>query len=100
MSIWNDLKAHRAATENVRIADLLKDSGRFDRFSANLDDMLLDFSKTSMDDTALDLLLKLADQTSVEAKRDAMFAGEKDQPDRGSRGSAHSAAQTRRFGYG
>ncbi len=77
MSIWNDLKAHRAATENVRIADLLKDSGRFDRFSANLDDMLLDFSKTSMDDTALDLLLKLADQTSVEAKRDAMFAGEK-----------------------
>ena len=77
MSIWGQLETHRAATKDNRIADLLTEAGRFDRFSASLDDMLLDFSKTSIDDTALDLLLKLAADTNVEAKRDAMFAGEK-----------------------
>ncbi len=76
-TIWSDLKAHRNRTTDVRISDLLSDPARFDQFSASLDDMLLDFSKTSIDTPALHMLLKLAAETGVEAKRDAMFAGEK-----------------------
>ncbi len=38
--------------------------------------MLFDYSKTGIDAKARDLLLRLAEQTGVAARRDAMFAGE------------------------
>jgi len=74
--MFDKLRAHREATKDRRIEDLF-DGARFDAFSARLDDMLLDFSKTSIDATALDLLLDLARSRGVETGRDAMFAGEK-----------------------
>lgn len=73
--VWSDLAAHRARTKDVRIVELLKEPNRFDTFSASLDDMLLDFSKTSIDAQSMQMLLKLA--SGVEAKRDAMLSGEK-----------------------
>lgn len=73
--IWSDLKAHHRRTAETRISDLLNDPNRFDDFSASLGDMLLDFSKTSIDAPAMHMLLKLA--SDLEAKRDAMFAGDK-----------------------
>jgi glucose-6-phosphate isomerase len=77
---WDALERHRA--EQLRagttIAGLFAaDAARFARFSARQDDLLLDFSKTALDATALRLLLDLARATDVERKRDAMFAGEK-----------------------
>ncbi len=51
------------------------DPGRFDKFSLELDDLLLDWSKTSVDGRAMELLAKLAGTAQVEARRDAMFAG-------------------------
>ncbi len=51
------------------------DPGRFARFSASLDDMLLDYSKNRIDETAMSLLFDLARAAGVEARRDAMFAG-------------------------
>jgi len=74
-SIWSDLVAHRERTKGTPIVELLKDSNRFSEFSASLDDMLLDYSKTSIDPQAMQMLLKLA--SGIEAKRDAMFSGEK-----------------------
>ncbi|MEM9428412.1 MAG: glucose-6-phosphate isomerase [Pseudomonadota bacterium] len=72
------LRAHRVATEAVRIADLhSEDPARFEAFSVQLDDMLFDYSKTSMDETARELLLSLAAAAGVAERRDAMFAGEK-----------------------
>ena len=73
--VWSDLAAHRTRTKDVRIVELLKEPNRFDTFSASLDDMLLDFSKTSIDAQSMQMLLKLA--SGVEAKRDSMFSGEK-----------------------
>ncbi len=73
--IWSDLAAHRKRTSDIRISDLLKDTNRFNEFSASLNDMLLDYSKTSIDAAAMHMLLKLA--SGVEAKRDAMFRGDK-----------------------
>ncbi|MSU90631.1 glucose-6-phosphate isomerase [Rhodobacteraceae bacterium 2CG4] len=74
--MFDKLRAHRESTKDRRIGDLF-DGARFDAFSARLDDMLLDFSKTGIDATALGLLLDLARSRGVEARRDAMFAGGK-----------------------
>jgi len=50
---------------------------RFTEFSAALDDLLLDYSKTNLTPEIRGLLLELASGADVEGKRDAMFAGEK-----------------------
>ena len=77
---WDALDAHRASQlrSGVTIAGLFAaDPQRFARFSFRLDDLLVDLSKTSIDDAALNGLLALARATGVERRRDAMFAGEK-----------------------
>ena len=56
------------------ILDLF-DNGRAAAFSARLDDMLFDYSKTNIDRETLDLLLEIVATADVAAKRDAMFAG-------------------------
>ncbi|MBM3481611.1 MAG: glucose-6-phosphate isomerase, partial [Alphaproteobacteria bacterium] len=75
---WAALAAHRLAHRDERPDRLLADDpGRFARFSLALDDLLLDCSKTAIDDEARALLLRLAGATGVERRRDAMFAGER-----------------------
>ncbi|MEO0386809.1 MAG: glucose-6-phosphate isomerase [Pseudomonadota bacterium] len=76
MSAFDTLRQHRKAQGGTRIADLFaEDPKRFQRFSARLDDMLFDYSKTALDDAARDGLLALARARGVETRRDAMFAG-------------------------
>ncbi len=72
------LRSHRAATAETRIKALFaQDPKRFEGFSARLDDMVLDYSKTALDRKALALLLDLAEARGVAAQRDAMFVGER-----------------------
>ncbi|WP_112320897.1 glucose-6-phosphate isomerase [Oceanibium sediminis] len=72
------LRAHRAATQARRIEALFAaDPARFQTFSASLEDMVLDYSKTSIDAQALEMLLELAESRGVAARRDAMLSGEK-----------------------
>ena len=52
------------------------DPTRFERFSASIGELVYDFSKTTIDDETMALLLQLADAANVEARRDQMFAGE------------------------
>jgi glucose-6-phosphate isomerase len=54
-----------------------EDPTRFENFSASLDDLLLDYSKTEMTAATRTALLDLFVLYGVEAARDAMFAGEK-----------------------
>jgi glucose-6-phosphate isomerase len=76
--MWDDLKRHHAATRDRSILSLFDaDPARADRFSARLGDLLLDWSKTSIDDEGRRLLLRLLDEARVAERRDAMFAGEK-----------------------
>ncbi|MFZ9634449.1 MAG: hypothetical protein ACO3EK_11470, partial [Alphaproteobacteria bacterium] len=73
---WAAIAAHRAANADARPDRLLaSDPGRFGRFSVALGDLLLDYSKTSIDDAARSLLLRLAEVAGVERRRDAMLAG-------------------------
>lgn len=65
----------QTAATDLRAA-FAKDAERFERFSARLDDLLLDYSKCAVNEDVLVLLEKLAHEAGVEKKRDAMFAGE------------------------
>ncbi len=53
------------------------DPGRFETFSARTEDLLLDYSKTKIDNDTLNELISLAVKAGVEGRRAAMFAGEK-----------------------
>jgi glucose-6-phosphate isomerase len=81
---WSDLQSHR---DKVGKSFVLKeafanDPDRFSKFTRTFSngttaDILFDFSKNFLTDETLDLLVQLAEQAGLEAKRDAMFAGEK-----------------------
>ncbi|RUS59085.1 glucose-6-phosphate isomerase [Pseudorhodobacter sp. E13] len=74
---WQALRAHHATLADVRISTLLEAPARAAEFSARHGEMLFDFSKTSLDAKGLALLLNLAQAADVEAKREAMFRGDK-----------------------
>jgi glucose-6-phosphate isomerase len=71
------LKAHwkSGAPKNMREA-FAEDKKRYSRYSLNLDDLLLDWSKCLINDETLALLADLAKAANVEGRRNAMFAGE------------------------
>ena len=68
-------RADGSAPDSIR-ALFAADPARFERFSFRADNLLLDLSKTALDDRAMAALLDLARATGVEARRDAMAAGE------------------------
>ena len=72
-----DLKAHlkKGAPGDMRKA-FARDPKRFAEFSARSDDLLLDYSKCAVNGRTMKLLAGLARAAGVEAKRDAMFAGD------------------------
>jgi glucose-6-phosphate isomerase len=74
--IWAELEAQAQAAPRIT-ALFDADPARFDKFSARFGELLLDFSKTSLTEQSLALLLDLAETSGIAAKRDAMFAGEK-----------------------
>ena len=76
MNIFDDLAPHWDRLKRGSILSRFEDSGRAARFSARLDDMLFDFSKTHLDEEALAALVAFASARGVEQRRDAMFAGE------------------------
>ena len=63
----------KAAHLSTLFAD---DPGRADRYVVEVGDLRIDYSKQSIDDAILERLLQLAGDAGVEARRDAMFAGE------------------------
>ncbi|MCB1544892.1 MAG: glucose-6-phosphate isomerase, partial [Rhodoblastus sp.] len=80
-----DVRAALAALEDHRrdIADqptldlFAADPGRFERFSLRLGDFLFDFSKHKANARTLELLASLARAAGLEARRAALFSGEK-----------------------
>ena len=75
---WRALAAHRDAMTAVHMRDLFAaDVARFDRFSLEVEDVLVDYSKNRITGETLKLLFDLARQARVFEWRDRMFAGEK-----------------------
>jgi glucose-6-phosphate isomerase len=68
---------HRSSSAPLDMrAMFAADPGRFEAFSLTLDDLLLDFSKCAVDAETVDLLIALAEAANLEARRDAMLAGQ------------------------
>ncbi len=75
--IWDQLQAHRKAHAATRIETLFDDPARATEYCTQVDGLSFDWSKTSIDATARDLLISLAKAADVPGRRDAMFAGAK-----------------------
>jgi len=74
---WKNLTTHYAAIKDVHLRSLFADDpGRATRFSAEGAGLFLDYSKNRITDETIRLLLALAQERGVSARRDAMFAGE------------------------
>ena len=74
---WKALEAHFAEIEDRHLRDLFaEDPGRGERLVADGAGLHLDFSKNRITDETVILLGELARERGVEARREAMFAGE------------------------
>ncbi|MGI3167634.1 glucose-6-phosphate isomerase [Pseudooceanicola sp. C21-150M6] len=75
--MWSEIETRAAAARDRNIAALLAEGDRLPDFTVKFGDFLLDYSKTQITAEDRSALLTLAEVTEVEARRDAMFAGEK-----------------------
>jgi glucose-6-phosphate isomerase len=75
--LWQALQDHQASVQDRSILSLFDEPNRAHQFSTRAASMLLDYSKTNIDDLAKALLVDLAAAAGVAARRDAMFAGAK-----------------------
>ena len=75
---WQALEKHAAGMRDVHLRDLFaKDPGRSSRFSVEAEGLFLDYSKNRITDETMKLLIQLARESGLEARRDAMFRGDK-----------------------
>jgi len=75
MTSWTALRNYAAEAVDTPIATRLEDPDRAEAFSREADGLLFDYSKTSLDQGAMDLLIGMYDAAGVETRRDAMFSG-------------------------
>ncbi|MFF1689034.1 MULTISPECIES: glucose-6-phosphate isomerase [unclassified Streptomyces] len=75
---WTALSDHRAKQRQVHLRDLFAtDPDRAGRYTVQVGDLYIDYSKHLITDETLALLQELATATDVFGLRDAMFRGEK-----------------------
>ncbi len=75
---WRALADHYEKVRDLQMKDLFaQDPGRFDRFHARCEDLLLDYSKNRVTEETMRLLMNLARASGVKEATEAMFAGKK-----------------------
>jgi glucose-6-phosphate isomerase len=78
MPEFKALEAHYAEIEKTHLRELFAaDPQRGEAFAISAEGLYLDYSKNRVTPETMRLLILLAEASGVEAKRDAMFAGEK-----------------------
>jgi len=74
---WQALERHYAEISGIHLRELFaEDPGRGERLTAEAAGIYLDYSKNRITDETLALLIELAEESGVPARRDAMFRGE------------------------
>jgi len=74
---WRELRQHAERIRPLHMRDLFADDpARFQRFSATAAGVFLDYSKNRITADTLALLLKLAGESGLTERRDAMLNGE------------------------
>jgi len=77
-SAWKALETHYRAVSGVHLRKLFADDpSRGSRLALEAAGLYLDYSKNRVTDETLGLLLKLAEESDLRGRIDAMFAGEK-----------------------
>jgi len=75
---WQALADHHGKIKDTHLRQLFADdAGRAARFTVEGAGLLLDYSKNRITDATVQLLVRLAEERGVAARRDAMFRGEK-----------------------
>jgi len=75
---WKALGEHYKKIEPIHLKELFdKDPTRAEKFTVEAAGLFLDYSKNRITDETVKLLLELAEESGVAARRDAMFSGEK-----------------------
>lgn len=75
---WQALTAHQRDMAKIHLKTLFQtDPQRFDRFSLNVENILLDYSKNIINDETLALLFQLWETAGLSTQTQALFSGEK-----------------------
>lgn len=92
---WQKLTAHHKAMSHVQMKNLFSQDGdRFNKFSTQFKDILVDYSKNIITSETLDLLNSLAEECGLKAAIEAMFNGEEINATEG-RAVLHTALRNR-----
>ncbi len=76
LPLWKKIEKHYRSISERGIIELFnQDTQRFTQMNRTLPGLLVDFSKTNIDQTGLKLLMDLARAQNIEGWRDRMFAG-------------------------
>jgi glucose-6-phosphate isomerase len=75
---WRDLAAHYRTIRAFHLRELFaKDPNRGERLTLEAAGIFLDYSKNRITDETLELLIRLAEEASLQAYIEAMFSGQK-----------------------
>jgi glucose-6-phosphate isomerase len=75
---WDDLAAHHRSVEGLHLRQLFaQDPNRGEQMTAEGAGVYLDYSKNRITNETIPLLLRLAEESGLRARIDAMFKGEK-----------------------
>ena len=75
---WKKLKEYHRSFKETHMRELFKsDPNRFNKYSLQFEDMLVDFSKNRIDDNIRNYLVELAGECGLREAVDSMFSGEK-----------------------
>ena len=75
---WKALTAHHKKIKDVHLSELFaKDAKRGERLTASASGLFLDYSKNRVTDETIKLLIKLAKESDLSGRIEAMFTGKK-----------------------
>jgi len=75
---WKALQTHYKKVRDLHLRNLFaEDPGRGERMTAEAAGLFLDYSKNRVTDKTLKLLIRLAEESGLQSRIDAMFRGEK-----------------------
>ena len=76
--VWKALQTHYKKVRNLHLRSLFADDpGRGERMTAEAVGLFLDYSKNRITDRTLKLLIRLAEESGLRSRIEAMFSGEK-----------------------
>ncbi|MGY6743048.1 MAG: glucose-6-phosphate isomerase [Cecembia sp.] len=74
---WQKLSALNEQYKGLHIKDLFQDNARFEKYSLQLGELLVDFSKNRINQEIFEALIALAEEVELQSAIDSMFSGEK-----------------------